>query len=303
MHVAAILAAIAGLESTSPTADAHGIDPIADVGGPLDSVPFDELQQTTIHNAFAQGVPLGDLLSSGVRSLEIDLHRGKRFHDRPDGDWFVYHVDFPLMDHSSCDRLSLCLDEIARSHRAMPSHAPITVFLDLKDPLSGSQDAIALDRAIFSRFERSTTFTPSDLLARCPNATTLRDAVRAECDWPTLGALRGKMIFVLTGGDLCHAASPIAGYVDYAKRAASRLVFVAGGVTDGCAPGSGDGGDDVVFYNMSFEHRESVRSVRDAGAIARVYWGGLDGGLDEPEAWNVARELGAQFLATDRLRW
>jgi len=111
------------------------------------------------------------------------------------------------------------------------------------------------------------------------------------------------MLFVLTGGDLCRASSPIAGYVEWAKHVPSRLAFVAAGVTDECAPGAGDGGDDVVFFNMDFDHRDAVRSVLDGRAVARVYWGGLDGGLDAPEAWNAARDLGAQFLATDRLRW
>ena len=304
VRLAAIFALLFTFESTSPTARATGFDPVADVAGPLDVVPFDRLQQTTIHNAFTADLPLDPLLAlDGVRSVEIDLHAGKRFHRAMDRDWFVYHVDLPLLDLSSCDRLTACLDQVASHHARVASHAPITVFLDVKDPLVGGHDAATLDALIGERFDRSTVFTPRDLLAACPSATTLHDAVRAECGWPTIGALRGKMLFVLTGGDLCHASSPITGYVDYAKHAPSRLAFVAAGVTDSCAPGAGDGGDDVVFFNIDFDHRDAVRSVLDSRAVARVYWGGLDGGLDAPEAWNAVRELGAQFLATDRLRW
>ena len=303
-RVLATFALLFTLESNSPTARATAFDPVADVAGPADGVRFDRLQQTTIHNAFAAGRPLGELLSiDGVHSVEIDLHAGKRFHHRLDHDWFVYHVDLPLLDGTSCDRLTTCLDAIGARHRALQTHAPITVFLDVKDPLLGDHDPATLDATIGARFDRSTIFAPRDLLAACPAATTLHDAVRADCDWPTIGALRGKVMFVLTGGDLCDASSPIAGYVDFARRSPSRLAFVAAGVTDSCRPGDGDGGDDVVFFNMDYDHRDAVRSVLDLRAIARVYWGGLDGGLDAPEAWNVVRQLGAQFLATDRLRW
>ncbi len=69
---------------------------------------------------------------------------------------------------------------------------------------------------------------PAELLAACPGATTLQEAVTAgECTWPRLEAWRGRVIVMLTGGDLGDPSGALASYVG--GDAGARAAFVRPG--------------------------------------------------------------------------
>src|SRR5690606_33492157 len=132
-------------------------------------VPYNHAVQKSIHNAYSRYEPLLDqLLYHRVRSLELDIHRRREGVLAPPGEWFVFHADKPLMRRTSCARLSDCLGQLAAFHAAVPRHAPITLFIDLKDELTGGHQAEDLDAAIARGLGRENIVTPADLIAACP---------------------------------------------------------------------------------------------------------------------------------------
>lgn len=310
MHTSALrkllnAAGVAAALFLGPGAPDASAEPLGSVGlddARLDPRPYDQVRQLTAHNAFALGVPLDEQLRRGVRSLEIDAHRDKRWRASLDDDFYVYHVDLPLLDGSVCPRLSSCLDQVAAFHRAHPRHAVLTLFVDVKDPL-GARGADALDALVRARFDAASLETPRELLARCPGARDLRDAVTAPgCGWPSVESLRGKVLVAITGGDLCQPDSRPAAYL---RGDGARVAFAAPNVHEACASHRGDGplARASVFFNMDYDHRGESRAVAAIHGVGRVYYGGVLGGLDAPWAWNAARSTGAQLLASDRLDW
>ncbi len=269
---------------------------------PAAGTPYDQAQELTIHNAYERPMSIGAQLGAGVRSLEIDVHATKRGRVTRAGDWYVYHVDLPTLDRTQCDRLSSCLDAIAAFHRAHPAHAPMTIFVDLKDDFGPGHRPADLDRMLVARLGRGAMVTPADLTAACPSATNASGAVRT-CGFPTVAALRGRVLFALTGGGACQRAGPEAPLRAYAKER-RRVAFIAPSLNNRCdLSATRRDAPATVFFNMDFAHRAEARAVGAAGLSARIYYGLLAGGLDLPAAFEEARATGATFLATDRLDW
>jgi hypothetical protein len=295
------IAALAFLGPSIPEADAEALDGSGLEDARVDLRRYDEVQQATVHNAYALGMPLDEQLRRGARSVEIDAWRTKRFHRALDDDFYVYHVDIPLLDGSVCARMSGCLDQIASFHRASPRHAVLTVFLDVKDPLLDGGDT--LDALVRARFDEKSILTPRDLVASCEGARDLRDAVSGRCQWPTVESMRGKVMFVLTGGNVCQPGARLA---EYANGGLDRRVgFIAPNVDETCATHreSSALANAAVFFNLDYDHRDEALAIKARHAVGRVYYGGVIGGLDAPWSWNAAKRAGAQFLATDRLDW
>jgi hypothetical protein len=112
----------------------------------------------------------------------------------------VLDVDY----RSSCLALSDCLGEVAAWSSAHPRHLPIVITLhtnDSKTPMPGATKPLvcdetalnALDAEIKAAFTADQLFTPDQLQGSYPS---LREAAMAHA-WPKLGAVRGKVIFVL----------------------------------------------------------------------------------------------------------
>jgi hypothetical protein len=195
---------------------------------------YNEVQQKAIHNAYLKAEALLDqLVYHRVRSFELDLHARPRqsslctssLYDAPN-DWYVYHT----IGEFRGDKLSDYLKLFAAYHRAVPKHEVITLGLELKgndgtscgSPFGGGmqiQDMQhpnrrnkvknrltpeGLDQRLRDELGdgpgRDWLFTPRDLLAACPGATSLRDAL-LKCKWPTLEALRGKFILLVLYDD------------------------------------------------------------------------------------------------------
>lgn len=261
---------------------------------------LNEVQQKATHNSYERDEPLIDqLLYHGVRALELDLHATRLGRRSAPQDWYVYHV-LPSPNDTSCRHLSDCLKMVKAFHNVAPRHEVVTLWLDLKDALSGAGHAADdLDAAIGSLFEREAVLRPADLLRRCPTARSLREAVTGECAWPTLEELRGKIVFALTGATACERGSV---FGDYAARALQRVAFLAPSVDASCPFGQEPAAArDTVFFNMDAESSAQASVVHAAGFIGRVYGGGVSGGLDDKGSWDRARGRRAHYLATDRV--
>lgn len=97
-----------------------------------DDLRYDEVRQKSAHNAFQQQEGIYDrIVYWRIRSLELDLHRGKLGYGRLKGDWFVYHGlhDPNTTVHRLSDFLRLCRG----IGQAIPHHEVITVFLDIRE--------------------------------------------------------------------------------------------------------------------------------------------------------------------------
>jgi len=273
------------------------LDPRLDDDGP--DVPYDRAVQRSIHNAYERFEPLLDqLVYHRVRSIELDLHVRREGAIAPSGDWFVYHEDNPVMRRSSCSQLSDCLGQLAAFHAAVPRHEVVTLFVDLKESFETGHRPADLDGTLARALGRSNIVAPADLMAACPGATSIRDAVTGACTFPTLRALRGKFIVVATGGTACSSSSAVSGYAG--DHASARLAFIGPNVDPSCPVEAYEARPDVVFFNMSFDERASAAALRSKGLVTRVYRGGVPGGLATAFEFEAARLAGATHLATDK---
>jgi hypothetical protein len=118
----------------------------------------------------------------------------------------VLHIqDFDMK--TTCLSLISCLEQVKAFHDAQPAHVPITILIEGKedrlpsdtgitfvDPLPFTPELLDdLDAEIRSVFTESELFTPDDLRG---SHTTLDEAVTTD-GWPTLGEMRGKIMFLL----------------------------------------------------------------------------------------------------------
>jgi len=180
-------AAPAPRRDAGPPRDAH------DGGGA--SVPYSKATFRASHNSYALA-PLTDQLDDGVRFLELDIHDDDFAST---GDYRVGH-DEPghavSRDGTNPDTLALraWLDVIASWSATSPTHAPITIGIDLKDNLADNRsyadgNLARLDAELDEAFG-ATLFSPDDL----------------GDGWPSVDALRGRVIVVLTGSQSTRLA-------------------------------------------------------------------------------------------------
>lgn len=129
----------------------------------------------------------------GVRAFELDLHRGTL-----DGEFLVYHIII-IDEETTCETFEDCLLTISDWSEQNPGHVPIMIWLELKDSTGGMpiDDLLLVDQAILDVFPPNRVLTPDFVRGDYDN---VRAALEAE-GWPTLGEVRGKVMFnVLNGG-------------------------------------------------------------------------------------------------------
>jgi hypothetical protein len=206
--------------------------------GPLDdTLRLNQIQVLGTHNSYhvARTDPLDpslaythppldvQLATQGARHFELDLHKaaGQPFQ--------VFHI--PGIDPlSNCKQLQDCLGTLRQWSDAHPCHPPLYVLFEPKDELDADKLAgqwDALEAELLAAFPRERIVTPDDVRAK---HATLRDMVQAH-DWPTLGATRGKVLFVLmdkTVDDVAYGEDYRKGHAKYA----GRLMFVFGEPSD-----------------------------------------------------------------------
>src|SRR5690606_28686767 len=89
-----------------------------------------------------------------------------------------------------------CLTTLKGWSDAHPWHHPLFVLLEMKEPWRGDASLLdALDAELLSVWPEERLVTPALVRGDAPD---LRAAVVAG--WPTLGALRGRALFVLHDG-------------------------------------------------------------------------------------------------------
>lgn len=254
-----------------------------------DDLRYNQVRQKSAHNAHQQLEGIYDQVHYWrIRSLELDLHRGKLGHPRLKRDWYIYHGAHN--PNTTVHRLSDFLRLCRGIRRAIPGHEVMTVFLDIRGPFhtttSASQSGDALDLLLTGHLGVDRLWRPKDLLEAAPGAVTLQDAI-AEQGWPTLGSLRGRIIFVLTGSaDILHT------YLG-SKAARDRVAFLSAKVErKSDVPGADP---SIVFFNMNDRKVKLARRVHQAGFVARGYY------IDDERRWKAAVEHDCHHIATDEI--
>jgi hypothetical protein len=116
-------------------------------------------------------------------------------------------MQVPDVDYrSSCLTLKDCLGQVSAWSRANPRHLPILITLrpnDQRTPMPGAVTPPAIDAVALAALEKEirAAFAPSQLLTPAlvrGRHAGLRQAIAAE-GWPRLGAVRGKVMFLLDG--------------------------------------------------------------------------------------------------------
>ncbi|MBS2024721.1 MAG: hypothetical protein JST92_20160 [Deltaproteobacteria bacterium] len=211
-----------------------------DFGYPLDAtLRLNHAQLKGTHNSYHQRptplyvndydyshAPLDvQLQSQGVRQLELDVHW------LPDDARFaVYHL--PALDPlSSCHWLTDCLGLVRAWSDAHRGHFPIFIFIEPKDDVDNASMAIAphldaLDAEVRSVFP-TRLFTPDAL--RGAHASV--QAALAADGWPTLGAVRGDVLFVLLDTERAPG-KPMYEYTHGLTNLDGRAMFTLGEATD-----------------------------------------------------------------------
>lgn len=254
---------------------------------------YNELQQKSTHNTYERHEALMDqLVYHRVRSVELDIHNGKSGWSKVAGNWFVYHDNFST--GTTCHRLSDCLEELRAFHLANPNHEVVTVWVDLKDAFETGRMPVDLDNRITTHLPSSWLFKPSDVMAACPGQGSLQAALTGSCTWPTHTALRGKFIFVLTGGDVSSSTTRLNTYVSNGSTATTRLAFIAPDLTSA----SGISAKNyVVFFNMASGSASVASSVHLANFIGRVW------GVNTSNTWSSTASYNAHHIATDKVNY
>ena len=216
----------------------------------------------------------------GVRQFELDLHyrTGEGFE--------IFHL--PIVDEeTTCRALEDCLGAIRTWSDANPWHLPIMIWFEPKDDVDAIDDTLAelsgrweeLDAAILDSIPRSRIITPDDVRG---GYDTLPGAI-AEQGWPTLGEVRGTVLFsMLDGGD--HRDE----YVGDTPNLAGKLMFVHGDGVD--APFSA-----TFKMNDGTDPEVAVRVA--AGFLVTSNAGQAPDG--DPAHWNASLEGGPNFISTD----
>lgn len=241
---------------------------------------YNQVSQKATHNSYQRAESVTDQLGRHqARTIEFDVHAISPLGlPAPKGDWLTYHNRWD--NKSSCRLLSECLGLVAAFDRAHPNHQVITIFFDVNQMGGPGHTRADFYRVITGAIPHEKIVTPKNLMAACPDAKTLKESVTQEgCGWPVLEEVRGKFLFVVSGG----AAMFAQGY-----DLNSDLVFL----TDRHVTEISAGEPNRIFYNMGGP-QEFVRRVRAAGFVSRVY------GLNDRESYLAARKLGANLLATD----
>lgn len=196
---------------------------------------------------------------------------------------------------STCLSLVSCLTTVRTWSDANPTHLPIAILVELKDSPLGIAgtvtpdpwDAAALrrlDDEILSVMPRDQVITPDDVRG---SRATLDEAVTTD-GWPTLGASRGKVMFLLDNGG-GYRTSYLAGN----PTLEGRVIFTS------ADPGQPDAG--FVKVNEAIPNVNRIQQLVSDGYVVRTR---ADADTAEARSGDTttrdaALASGAQWVSTD----
>jgi hypothetical protein len=247
--------------------------------------------------------PLAEQFDLGVRQIELDVWsdpRGGKFAHPG----LVQSLHLPLPDpavmnepgfkvvhqadidtRSTCLTFVLCLRAMKRWSDDHPGHVPMMVEVEMKDPPETVTPATfdALEQEIRSVFEPGDLITPDAVRGSDPS---LGHAVRTR-GWPTLGAVRGRVLFVLDN----EALAPIE--LEGHPSLRGRILFAPSspGDADAAFAKLNDPIGDAAKIKAALAANMLVRTRADADT--------LQARSGDTTMRDTALSGGAQFVSTD----
>ena len=271
---------------------------IRSVAPHLNCVKINHLYRKASHNSYDTFSSLQSVLDE-TRVIKIDIHSHKAGtliippDQAPIGVWYVRHNgSFTSDNNNNCGtgdkNFNICLEDVGNWHLSHSGHDPIIVFIDLKprgaNPTDGpfwrgNHKPTDLNN-VLETFANdflggsNNLYKPDDLKG---TFSTTREAAENE-NWPSLGNLNDKVIFVLTGRN-----SDLNEYVNDLKQInRQQIAFIAVG-PDAFANNSNGyipqginftAEQEVVFYNLDDSRLNIAQTyTSQRGFIARSYPG------------------------------
>lgn len=259
-----------------------------------DSLRLDHLQTKGTHNSYhvetTDGVqewhythaPLDvQLDEQGVRKVELDVHWDVTLDAHR-----VYHVAI-VDEGTTCDPFVECLQVIGGWSDYHPGHHPIFVMIEPKDqdglePAEVASNMERLEEEILSVLPEERLITPD--MVRGSRAT-LVEAIDQD-GWPTLGEVRGRVLFFLDcNREVC---------VEYANAGtglSGRLIFADSE--------PGDSWEAVRVMNDPVASQAEIQAAVADGRIVRTFADGIVGALSGDTNLDAALSSGAHLLSSD----
>jgi Phosphoinositide phospholipase C, Ca2+-dependent len=281
---------------TSPSVNAPGlrrVDEIEYTHSPL-GVQFDDEQVRQIElDVFADSAGgLYDQRTKILPQLGVPADSGIPELEQPG--FKVLH--FPETDFESACGWTLveCLGEVKRFHQAHPRHLPIAIVVQLNETIAsplalgfqgqpiGPAELDALDAEIRSVFPEQQLLTPEEVRGSHP---TLEDAILTD-GWPTLGAARGQVMFLMLAQDGRQRLDYLAGHPNLD----GRVMFTTS--TQGEPDAAFLARDPDVFAIQDLVRRGYLVRTRADGNTKQARTG-------DTTQRDAALLSGAQFVSTD----
>ena len=207
----------------------------------------------------------------------------------------VQDLDF----QSNCWTFVSCLETVKGWSDANPGHVPLAILVEVKDeevpievpgfvftvPLTVDSELLdALDAEILSVFPSAHIITPDEVRGE---HETLEQAILSD-GWPTLGASRGRVIFLLDNGGRIKDE-----YIEGHPSLRGRVLFTS----------SGPGEPEAAFIKLN-NPVGSFEQIQDAVAQGFIVRTRADGDTVEARSGDTtnrdaALASGAQFVSTD----
>lgn len=235
---------------------------------------YNQAQFKASHNSYAKKISIWDQITKHkFNAIEFDLHTKKVLKNAPEGDWYVYHHLFDRK--SQIKYLSDGLDILVKYQSEKPQHDVLTVFMDMSG--FNKKHSVAMFNKLLNDKLGDSIYTPQNLLNNCRNTKTLQEAVN-KCGWPKLNELKGKIIFVITKGDLN----------EYVNHSVTPCAFVASKPKNKIK--------DSVFMNIAYDKDiDWLDKLRIKNIITRFYF------VDNKKEFKDSLNKLVNFIAIDHV--
>jgi hypothetical protein len=260
-----------------------------------DTLRLNHLQAKGTHNSYhvetTDGFPVEwnythaplaeQLADQGVRKLELDT-----WYSVDEGVHHVFHA--PLVDEGTvCDLLVDCLADIKGWSDYNPGHHPLFIQIEPKNQDAYTPDVMislleTMEEEILSVFPGDRLILPDDVQGE---AATLAEAIDTV-GWPTLGEVRGKVLFFLD----CERSLCIA-YASDGAGLQGRLAF--------SASEPGDAFEAVRVINNPETRGDDIVEAVGAGRIVRTMVDNVPSALENDTNLQAGLDSGAHMLSSD----
>jgi hypothetical protein len=269
------------------------------------TVPYNKNYQIACHNCYdpKYAENIEDVFSF-TTAIEIDiwdnfqgsgiLSAGNKMH----GDWYVKHDPRHKGNLNCCGgSFGDCLRRIKAWSDKNPKHNVMTIFIDKKENWSDRDETrkpTDLDRLIVSILSKEAIFSPSNLIGDKAN---LKEATGSY--WPSMDALKGKFIFVITDGTEITIRKPLNEYIEAQKNKA--VCFVAPQISAENEINSLTGftlenARNVVFYNLKYPSDLS-KNISSINCLSRIF-----GSPETVESYHDLINKTVNFIAIDNYK-